>query len=108
MACPLRSTDITPLPRYYGTVRPCPASLGAGLQESGIRALYEWTMRPKLDRPTTCPVAVDDVFLSILSYIQAWGAETFEDFLKKLRNFQGVAPLDVAAVQHVQGLTATK
>src|SRR5262249_29407505 len=21
MACPLRSTDITPLPRYYGTVR---------------------------------------------------------------------------------------
>src|SRR5260370_40636340 len=25
MACPLRSADITPLPRYYGAVRPCPA-----------------------------------------------------------------------------------
>jgi hypothetical protein len=48
------------------------------------------------------------LFLSILSYRQAWGAETFEDFLKKLRNFLGVAPLDVAAVQHVQGLAVTK
>ena len=25
MACPLRSPDITPFHRYYGTVRPCPA-----------------------------------------------------------------------------------
>jgi hypothetical protein len=25
MACPLRSTDVTPLHRRYGTVRPCPA-----------------------------------------------------------------------------------
>src|ERR1700751_1687482 len=24
VTCPLRSTDITPLPRYYGAVRPCP------------------------------------------------------------------------------------
>jgi hypothetical protein len=48
------------------------------------------------------------LFLSILSYRQAWGAETFEDFLKKLRNFPGIAPLDVAAVQHVQGLAVTK
>jgi hypothetical protein len=48
------------------------------------------------------------LFLSILGYRQAWGAEAFEDFLKKLRNFPGVAPLDVAAVQHVQGLAVTK
>jgi hypothetical protein len=38
----------------------------------------------------------------------AWGTETFEDFLKKLRNFPGITPLDVAAVQHVQGLAVTK
>jgi hypothetical protein len=25
MACPLRSPGVTPCPRYYGTVRPCPA-----------------------------------------------------------------------------------
>jgi hypothetical protein len=48
------------------------------------------------------------LFLSILGYRQAWGAEAFEDFLKKLRNFPRVAPLDVAAVQHVQGLAVTK
>src|SRR4051812_15237992 len=24
VTCPLRSTGITPLPRYYGAVRPCP------------------------------------------------------------------------------------
>ena len=46
--------------------------------------------------------------LSILRYRQAWGAETFEDFLKKLSNFPRVAPLDVAAVQHVQGHAVTK
>jgi hypothetical protein len=48
------------------------------------------------------------LFLSILSYRQAWGAETFEGFLKKLRNFARIAPLDVAAVQHIQGLAVTK
>jgi hypothetical protein len=48
------------------------------------------------------------LFLSILSYRQAWGAETFEDCLKKLSNFPGVAPLDLAAVQHVQGLAVTE
>jgi hypothetical protein len=48
------------------------------------------------------------LFLFIVRDREAWGTETFEDFLKKLRNFQRVAPLDVAAVQHVQGLAVTE
>ena len=47
-------------------------------------------------------------WLLLVTSRQAWGAKAFERSREKRRNLIGVAPLDVAPMQHVYGLAVTE
>ena len=53
-------------------------------------------------------VPEDELLLSTLGCSPGWGTESIEHLLKNLRNFQWIAALDVAAMQHIYGLPSRK